>query len=102
MPDSEGGFNRCTGFQQFISDFRRIPAERHSNPLHRSKQIHQQWGIRTSRILEQEGGSAFGDNALRYFSGFEDGVDFRAHALQLLVTFKIVDKALQISERHSG
>jgi hypothetical protein len=88
--------------QQFISDFRRIPAERHSNPLHSSKQIHQQWRIRTSRVLEQRSGPAFGDNALRNLSGFKHRVDFQAHALELPVAFKILDKALQISERHSG
>jgi len=88
--------------QQFISDFRRIPAERHANPFHRSEHIHQQWRFRTSGILEQDGGSAFGDNALRNFSGFEDGVYFGPHALQLSVTFKSMDKALQISEWHNG
>ena len=43
----------------------------------------------------------FSNNALRNFSGFQEGVHFHANALQQTVTLKMLNKALKVSKWHN-
>jgi hypothetical protein len=88
--------------QQFISDFRGVPAERHSDTFKCPEQIHNQGSIRTAWVLKKNCRPSFSHNPLRDFSGFKNRIHLRAHTLQLAMTLKMLNEALQVSERHNG
>jgi hypothetical protein len=88
------------GANQFLSDFRRIPAERIAYPIHRSEQIHHQRHRSSSGALEQQSGATLAQNSLRYFPSFKHGIDFHGNSTELPLRLEVCDKRLKVLKRH--